>query len=689
MNSTIKYLAIASAIMLGLAACEKTEAPAYEAAPVETGAQVFFPSAPAATVKLTKGEPSLTVMVARGDTTTVLDVPITASGDATTWFDVPAKVSFAAGEKSVKLVIAAKDVLTMAMNEFYPLTLSIDEELASEYGANSLSFNIGIELPWIVFDEAGTMIEGWWGEEEPGMPMKYQQISDNVRYCVVEGCWGHETGPTYPVQPYIWYWNTETNYCYVPGQFMGYTTSSGDVWVSDEGAFYNLYWNMQSPGKNGSGLEQGSDEWFAWHDARRAAWAPEGDPFPYYDGEGKFYLGDFFFLTVDGVPTGSGYQFGGTQDVYVCSFAVNYTVGVSYEGLLSDKNGNEFITGALTIEGGDVTDVYVLLVEGKDPNAAVTILEADDVNLEEVEGLVKLSEEGEFRIPMFDGAKGGVYTLVAVPLDKKGEFAWDYAVFESFQYGEISPLDLEYTSADFTAAATMAALTGKTWMGLGIQLGNSGWDTDRSSLGTITITDIDDGGTGDDLISISGLSAGAGAYFGFDDSIEADLYNGTIYTHKTTNGSFMYGSTPMYVLTQWYDSAGDEVYNVNYALIAAYVGEGLIAFVPYPSYANQYGIVFDGLLYEAFTDAGFTSDSDAGTLAGVRQILLVDTSVYSSPSAANAAIHKSLLAPKASRSITPLRKTAISINHDASLDVVASGRVWGYNANREVINFAE
>ena len=686
MKNTFKYLAVASVMLLGLSACQKTKAPAYEPAPKETGAQVFFPTAPAATVKLTKENPSLQIAVSRGNTADALDVAITAAGDATEWFNVPSKVSFGAGKKDATITISAKDVQSMEMNEFYPLSISLDNSLVSLYGASELSFNIGIELPWITFD-TGTMVEGWWGEEEPGMPMKYQQITPTMRYCVVEGCWGHDTiagGNDYAVQPYIWYWDTNTNYCYVPAQYMGYSTSSGDVYVADEAAFYNLYWNMQEAGKNGSGLAQGTDAWFEWCDGRRAAWAPDGDPFPYYSpDEGKFYLGDFFFLMADGQPTGSGYQFGGTQDMFVCSFAVNYTIGISYEGLLVDKNDEEQIMGELTIEGADVTDVYVVLVPGKDPNAAAAVLESGE---EEIENCIILDTPGTFFMPMIADAEPGKYTIVAVPVDKNDAFAWDYAMFETFQYGPVlDPLGMDYTSDDFTEGVSMEELVGTEWVGYGYQLGNSGWYEERSSLGDIVVTDIEDDESGDDLITISGLSAGAGPYFGFDDSILCDLYNGIIYTHKTTNGSFDYSGTPLYVLTQWYDVAGDEVYNVNYAMIGAYVANGLIALVAYPNYQEKYGIVFGGLLYEAFTDEEFSEDGDMGTLSGVHGILLADKSIYSDGAAAISAAKKSISASKRVVNTLPaIGKHSFTFQpYDWSKDVVASGRVLSVKSTVE------
>lgn len=668
MKKTIKYLALACVMVAGLAACQKSEAPDYEAAPAETGEQVFFPTAPAATVKLTKGEPSLTIAVSRASAVLdAVDVNITASGDALEYFTIPNKVSFAAEAKSTDLVITAKDVNGMPMNEFYPLTIAIaDEIMATSYGARSLSFSIGIELPWITFDAAGTMKEiGWWGEEEPGKPMKYQQISDNMRYCVVEDCWGHDTiagGNDYDVQPYVWYWDTETNYCYVPAQFMGYSTSSGDVYVSDEAAFYNLYWNMQEAGKNGSGLEQGTDEWFAWHDARRAAWGgPDGDPFPYYDGEGKFYLGDFFFLMADGQPTGRGYAFGGTQDVYECSFAVNYTVGVSYEGLLLDKEGVEQILGELTVEGRDVTDVYVHLVPGKDPSASVAILEAEDVNLEEVPNLLKLSAAGSFRIPMIEEAEAGFYTLVAVPVDKTGEaLAWDYAVYETFTYGELDPIYLEYTAEDFIAGVAKDKLLGTQWVAYAA--GYDGAPTDRAACAYVTFADAEDNDAGDDLITCSGLANTTS----FADTFTMEYYQGAIYALAPQE----IGTYSSY--TVHYASYGEE-FAGNYGMCGAYVADGIIAFVNNSNSDNVIGIGF----------WAYSGETLAGYLRVREYLLLVDPGLLASSAPKQ-------VATTLGYANIPFAPAADNSRHELApynwrRDVVASGKVLCGNASKEVV----
>lgn len=692
-------LTLAAAVMT-LTACfpEANPAPAYQPAAQENGALVYFVNVPTGTVKLAKGTPSLDITLARASSElSALDVAITATGDAITYFNVPAKASFATDQKETKITISAKDVNAMPMNEYYELALTItDDALTSQYGSNNFSIKLGIELPWIKFDD-GTIYETpYWGEQE-NIPLYYQQVSDNIRYCVVSGCFGHDTGAGYPVQDYTWYWNTETNQLYIPVQWMGYSNSNGKTYFGDETAFYNLYWAMKNgagygagPMGPGAGQVEGTDEWFAFCDAFRAAY-PE-DYYPYYDGKGNFYLADQYIAGYPGDNTYLGrYLADGNSDgsdMYVCSFAADYTIGLSYEGLLISKDGNEQVMGNLEIVGGDVTDVYVVLVPGKDPSAAILALEGDgtsEVNLEEVENCIVLNAAGSFLIPMIEEAEAGKYTIVAVPVDADGAFTWDYGVYETFQYGEdVDPLAREYDANSIVAdIASVAELEAVAWDGYAIELGSTGWAAERTNIGPIVFADAEDADD-EDLLTVSGLSAGAGPYYGFDDTILCDLYAGVIYTHKTS-GSFTLGANTYYYRASWYDSASDSVYDINYAMIGGYVADGLIAFVPYPGYLNQYGIAFDGVIYDAFTDEGF--ENSAGSLAGIRSIILADSTKYTDPNAVVAAVQKKVLAPGfASKSVNSLGKSTVVINNNPAKDVVASGRVLGGSKNREIVN---
>ena len=680
MKNILKYFALASAMVLGFAACDKTEAPEYEAAPVETGAQVFFQKAPAATVKLTKEAPSLNITVSRGNVAEALEVPVAASGEATTWFNVPSKVSFSAEQKDAVLTVSAKDVANMEMNVFYPLTLKLDESLVSLYGAGEISFEIGIELPWILFD-AGTIYETpYWGEQED-IPIYYQQISEKIRYCVVSGCFGHDTiagGGEYDVQPYTWYWNTETNALYIPVQWMGYENGNGKTWFSDEPAFYNLYWAMKNGAGygagtfgEGAGQVEGSDAWFEFCDAFRAKY-PE-DYYPYYDGAGKFYLADQYIAGYPGDSDAYKGRYGTDgNDMYMCSFAADYTIALSYEGVLLDKNGEEQIIGDLTFEGADVKNVYVLLVEGKDPSVAVGILEADGVNLEEVPNLVLVNKAGEFRVPMIAEAEPGKYTMVAVPMNGEGGFEWDYAVYETFQYGPVlDPLAVEYSAEDIIGGVSKEYLCATQWVAFAA--GYNGDPSERQAVAYANFADVEDTAADMDIVSCSGLANTTA----FSDTFIMEWYQGYLYFLNSTNASTGatwngYNVVPM---------AYGENFAGNYAYVGGYVADGIYAFVNNSGSDFVYGFAF----------WAETGGQIAGYLKAFEYLILVDPAILAAGDGApryapaHIMLHDGI--PFSNEAIDSVRHS-LNGSHDWSKDVVASGKVFAFNAKGTEISTA-
>lgn len=677
MKKSIKYLALAFMMVTGLAACQKSEAPDYEAAPAESGEQVFFPTAPAATVKLAKEDANLTIALSRASSVLdAVDVNITASGDALAYFDVPAKVSFAADAKTTNLTISCKDVASTPLNEYFGLTVAIaDEIMATSYGASSLTFDIGIELPWITFD-VGTMAEiAWWGEEEPNKTLKYQQISDNLRYCVVEDCWGYETGSSYPVQPYIWYWNTETNQCYIPVQFMGYENSNGKTYVGDESSFYNLLWAMKNGAGYGSenglgpgaGQVEGTDAWFEFCDAFRAKY-PE-DFYPYYDGKGNFYLADQFIAGYPGDEAAyKGRYSNDGSDMFICSFAADYTIGLSYEGLLLDKEGVEQVLGELTVEGEDVTDVMMVLVEGKDPAVAV-----EELAKEEPANTQVVSAAGSFRMPMIEEAEPGKFTLVAVPVDVDGGYAWDFAVYETFQYGTVDPINADYS--EFVATIDADDVVSRNW-DFYARLGVSGgtFETDRTNVGPASFEKFDA-----DTLIVNGI-------YGEDlpGGMKMELYKGVLYT--TTKYVGEYGSYSSYILAPTSINISAGVYSSMYdnTLAGAFVDEeeGIIAFIDCGAYESA-GVTFAGWGIGAFSGDG----NYAGWWEKFGYPILVDTEVYPTPSAVQAALTKAITpSPVIKANLKPSRRPVVSTSRNYRNDVVASGRVRSANASKEIVD---
>lgn len=602
------------AAVVAMTACfpEGTPAPAYVPAQQESGALVYFKNVPTGTVKLDKGTPSVTIILERASSDlSALDVAITATGDATTYFSVPAKASFAAESKSASLIVSAKDVSSMPMNEYFDLALSIaDEALTSQYGTAEFAFKLGIELPWVLFDAGVIFEDPYWGEQEE-IPIYYQQITDDIRYCVVSGCFGHDTiagGSPYDVQDYTWYWNTKTNAVYIPFQWMGYSNGNGKTWFGDESSFYNLRWGLPSTTSTNAlvplaGKVEGTTEWFEFCDAFREKY-PD-DYYPYYDGAGKFYLADYYTAGYPGDETYKGMYLGGdgVNDYYVCSFVADYTIGLSYEGILTDKNGVEQVLGGLTIEGDDVTDVAIVVVPGKDAiEDAADALENEASEV--VNSTIVVSEAGSLRIPMIEDAEDGFYTLLAVPVSEEG-YQWDFVAYESFAYGNVDPMLMDYTSADIIGGVSKEDLLGKKWIALA-----GGSASERAAVAEVSFAEAEDNEAGDDLITCSGLANTTN----FVDTFTLEYYQGYIYTLAGQGlGNITLGETEYMIYASSFDASTGNL-GGKYGAVAGYVADGIIALTSNSETAN----------YNSFGFFGVVGNSIAGAFVTRPNLILVD-----------------------------------------------------------------
>lgn len=195
---------------------------------------------------------------------------------------------------------------------------------------------------------------------------------------------------------------------------------------------------------------------------------------------------------------------------------------------------------------------------------------------------------------------------------------------------QFDPLQYEYTSSDFTDGISMSVLTGTEWDIYAIPGDGTEWfEENRVYLGKAKAADIEDDGSGDDLITISGLGYVYSELYGFDDSVVFDLYYGTLYSHPTTNGSFEFNNTQLYAATSNID-ADYEDYTSNYTTMGRFVGEGIIALV-----TNSTSYNIDGFLFNAYSDASCTELFSP--IWAERSILLVDPAVYPTPNQVSAA----------------------------------------------------
>ncbi|MBO4475827.1 MAG: hypothetical protein J5737_03810 [Bacteroidales bacterium] len=418
------YLFALAFAALTLAACDKTEVPEYHRAAPTDGEQVFFPSSLGDRIAMAQGSTMFEVPIQRGSQNLeAVDVPITASGEGIEFFSVPGTVSFPEWVETVKIPITVKDLDALGMNNFHKLTLSIaDEAMTTPYGRSSVTIEAGIELPWIKFDDGILYEVPYWGEEEEKV-MEYQELSPTLRICRITECFGHDTiegGGEYDVQDYIWYWNPETNRCYVPVQWMGYENKNGRTWFSDEPAFYNHYWAMKNGVGygadkgygNGAGAVEGTEDWFAFCDAFRDAY-PE-DYYPYYDGNGTFYLADQYIAGYPSDPDAylGRYTGGGDADYFAGANFGDYTLDLAYEGMFVSPTLEPFpiLSFTSTKKSSKFYDTVKYMITPQDANPVET-LAAIAAGGEGVNTIVLKESYAKIQ----PAIEPGLYTLVAVP----------------------------------------------------------------------------------------------------------------------------------------------------------------------------------------------------------------------------------------------------------------------------------
>lgn len=216
--------------------------------------------------------PTIIVPVAR--LAKAAEAVVNVSSTGSSLFTVPPSVTIENGNRIGEMELTY-DPKSLTFNETYELDITISD-FKSIYGYQKV--HVIIEYPTSYFEYgAGTIYEDWWGEQED-KTMFVREYAENVYQCYLPECWGHDSGAGYPVQDYVFFWNTKTNKVYVPFQFMG----CEDWCIADQGAIACKF--------GGPGYKEGSAEWMAYIDN---VYASHEYAQPHYDPAKKaFYLSD-------------------------------------------------------------------------------------------------------------------------------------------------------------------------------------------------------------------------------------------------------------------------------------------------------------------------------------------------------------------------------------------------------------
>ena len=258
---------LACATLFGLSACQKgNDAGGNQA----VSDDCFFIEQQLA-YNLTSN-PTIIVPVAR--LAKAAEAVVNVSSTGSDLFTVPSSVKIENGNRIGEMELTY-DPKSLTFNETYELDITISD-FKSIYGYQKV--HVIIEYPTSYFEYgAGTIYEDWWGEQED-KTMFVREYAENVYQCYLPECWGHDSGAGYPVQDYVFFWNTKTNKVYVPFQFMG----CEDWCIADQGAIACKF--------GGPDYKVGSADWMTFIDQKYASHAY---PQPHYDPAKKaFYLSD-------------------------------------------------------------------------------------------------------------------------------------------------------------------------------------------------------------------------------------------------------------------------------------------------------------------------------------------------------------------------------------------------------------
>ncbi len=230
----------------------------------------------------------IVVSVARLDTSGDLTVNLSSSGSSI--FTIPSSVTIADGNRVAEFNVDFS-LSDLAYNTDYEYTITIGS-FSSIYGYGSTTLTIQYPTSYYEYG-SGTIVEDWWAEEEE-KTLYVRDYSNNVLQCYLPDCWGHDSGASYDVQDYVFYWNTATNKLYIPVQYMGY------MYISDLGAYACKF--------EGPDYTAGSTDWMSWIDSWYTTSCDTAQP--HYDPEtDRFYLADVNPFTEAGASAGySGYH---------------------------------------------------------------------------------------------------------------------------------------------------------------------------------------------------------------------------------------------------------------------------------------------------------------------------------------------------------------------------------------------
>lgn len=609
MKMNFKYIIIALTVLtLGAISCSKKEE--YKPAQVESGAQYYFASGTPTAYTITPDTKSFEVPIYRAIKGLVSNAVVTVKDTSKTVFAEGSKVLdvfFGAQDTHVSVSLPI-DYGKYEFGDLYGLTLEIKEETTA-YAPSILNITIELPEPWTSLGNTAKYIDKFfgWETELTGIEILQNDL-DKSRFKIVNP---YKNAPECTSNGYIKLGGEPEEEITFQILKKGDQHMGVDITVDDLVYFeYRLVGYVYDDGSNSGAMEIDHPSDFSslrtedkWLHNKVLSYQENGLP-------AQVQFAPMYYISGLG-----GFNQSQKDDMITITFpgvvVADYKVDLSYEGLFTDKEGKSFVLANLDFVGADVTDVALAIGPAKDLDALYASIEAGG------EDLVVVSTPGAVRVPIDADSTPGKYAIMAVPYDAEGTLAAKFVATDEFVFGNLTPLQMEYTGDDFIDGISKEKLFGTEWTAYATD--DESTPVDREFYSKITFKEEEDESDDVDLISATGFSYGGGAYYGFDDTLYMEYYQGVIYTLANDQKGKASGHDvyPTYVTS---DNETDS-FEDDYLMCGAYVAEGIIAIV---TAEDDYD--FTQICFGAYKGGNY-----AGWFTCMNYILLVDPEVYPDP----------------------------------------------------------
>lgn len=424
--------ALALPVLAGLTAC-KDQFAEYSTAEALQSAQVYFSNENPSQINGTKTGSTFEVAVSRANAEGDITVPVVATCENEN-VTFPATVSFKDGETDAVLTCSyVADSLDY--NEEVPVSLSIGGEgYTTPYGLSTYEFKFVIPMTWKSLGDATFEDNFMFANSHKVAVEKCEQNEHLYRLVDPYGIGADEDPEGYDnngADEYVYFeiYKAGETFEYMAGETVEDVVLEKDLVYYDQintGYYYESYDTNIGLVWPGMFKKYNSPEFWTYNTV--LSWQDNGLP-------AQVQLAPWYYLIdVGGFSSWDCTQENGYVVITFPGVEISdYSCGVAYGGRFTDTEDVTSIVANVTL-GSDVETAKAVIVEGKDPSAAVNGLASG-----EIEGQTVV--EGSNNLA-FEGTTSGNYTIVVVTFDENGEpMDYDYDTFKYTAPGASEPVE--------------------------------------------------------------------------------------------------------------------------------------------------------------------------------------------------------------------------------------------------------